>query len=88
MVVENQDYVAWSKSSESSHNNFNPFPNKLWFLHVQYKSFENTVENGEFARNVFSTCLENFLQFSSTLILSSANSFSLEESKICGLGNS
>ena len=30
---------------------------------------------------VFSTCLKNFLAFSSNLKLSSANSFSLEESK-------
>ena len=34
---------------------------------------------------VFSTLLENFLPFSSNLKLSSANSFSLEESKICRL---
>ena len=34
---------------------------------------------------VFSTCLDNFLLFSSNLKLSSANSFSLEESKICRL---
>ena len=34
---------------------------------------------------VFSTLLENFLPFSSNLELSSANSFSLEESKVCGL---
>ena len=36
---------------------------------------------------VFSTHLENFLPFSSSLKLSSANSFSLEEPKIGGLGN-
>ena len=35
---------------------------------------------------VFSTCLENFLPFSLHLKLLSANSFSLEESKICRLG--
>ena len=35
---------------------------------------------------VFSTHLDNFLPFSSNLKLSSANSFSLEESKICRLG--
>ena len=34
---------------------------------------------------VFSTCLDYFLPFSSNLKLSSANSFSLEESKICHL---
>ena len=35
---------------------------------------------------VFSTHLENHLPFSSNLELSSANSFSLKESKICHLG--
>ena len=35
---------------------------------------------------VFSTILENFVPFSSTLKLLSASSFSLEESKICPLG--
>ena len=35
---------------------------------------------------LFSTRLESFLPFSSTLKLSSANSLSLEESKICRLG--
>ena len=34
----------------------------------------------------FSTLLDNFLPFSSNLKLLSANSFSLEESKICRLG--
>ena len=36
---------------------------------------------------VFSTRLEIVLPFSSNLKLLSANSFSLEESKICRLGN-
>ena len=35
---------------------------------------------------MFSTRLDNFLQFSSNLELSSANSFSLEGSKFCRLG--
>ena len=35
---------------------------------------------------LFSTLLENFTPFSSNLKLSSANSFSLEESKICRFG--
>ena len=35
---------------------------------------------------VFSTLFENFLPFSASLKLSSANSFSLKESKICRLG--
>ena len=57
------------------------------------KPFENTVGKGEIAcyraispfPTVFSTHLDNFLPFSSYLKLSSANSFSLEESKICHL---
>ena len=56
-------------------------------------SFENTVGKEEIARNkefllflVFSTRLDTFLPFSSNLKLLSANSFSLEESKICHLG--
>ena len=70
------------------------FPKQvLAFTCLQYKSFENTVIKGEIARNekfllfpVFSTLLENFLPFSLNLKLSSANSFSLEEFKICRLG--
>ena len=56
------------------------------------KPFENTVGKGEIARNkqfllfpVLSTGLDSFLPFSLNLKLSSANSFSLEESKICHL---
>ena len=57
------------------------------------KPFENTVGKGEIARNeqflffptLFSTRLDNFLPFSSNLKLTSANSLSLEESKICRL---
>ena len=56
-------------------------------------SFENTLGKGEIARDeqfllfpVFSTHLENFLPFSSNLKFSYANSFSLEESRICRLG--
>ena len=44
---------------------------------LQEKSFENTV---------FPTRLENLLPFACNLKLSSANSLSLEESKICRLG--
>ena len=56
------------------------------------KPFENTVGKGEIACYeqfllfpVFSTHLNTFLPFLSNLKLSSANSFSLEESKICRL---
>ena len=52
-----------------------------------------TLGKGEIARYkqfllfpVFSTRLENFLPFSSSLNLSSANSLNLEESKISRLG--
>ena len=76
-------------------NIFNPFPNKPCILRVCSTSlFENAVGKGEVAQNeqfllfpqVFSVHLENFLPFSLTLKLSSANSFNLEESKICRLG--
>ena len=72
-----------------------PFPKQaLVFKSLQYKSFENTVGQVEIARNeqfllfpqFFSTLLDNFLPFSSNLKLSSANSLSLEQSKICRLG--
>ena len=51
------------------------------------QAFENTVGKGEIARNeqfllfpqCFSINLENFLPFSSTLKLLSANSFNLED---------
>ena len=74
----------------------NPFPNKPWFYTcLQYKSVENTVGKEEIARNeqflLFPQCFlpdwRIFLPFSSNLKLSSANSFSLEESKICPLGS-
>ena len=57
----------------------------LVFTCLQHKSSVNTVGKGEIAHNkqfllfpVFSTCLENFLPFSSSSKLSSAKSFSLE----------
>ena len=74
---------------------FKPFPKQaLLFTCLQYKSFENTVGKGEIACNgqsllfpqLFSTCLENCLPFSSNLKLLAANSFSLEGNKICRLG--
>ena len=67
----------------------NPFPNELWYLCVCSLSFANTVGKGEIGGNdqffrfpVFSTLSENFLPFSSNLKLSSADSFSLKDSKI------
>ena len=71
-----------------------PFPKQaLVFLCLHYKSFENTVGKGETKHDkqfllfpLFSTNFENFLPSLSNLKLLSANSFSLEESKICHLG--
>ena len=72
----------------------NTFLNKPWFLHVCRSSLiESTVRKGEIACNeqflLFPYCFllicGNFLPFSSNLKMSSANSFSLEESKICRL---
>ena len=65
------------------------------FTCLQYKPFENTVGKGEIARKqaifnfttLFYTQLEFSPPFSSSSKLSFANSFSLEESKICCLGN-
>ena len=65
----------------------------LFPLPLGNKPFENTVGKGEFAGNeqfllfpqCFFTHLDNFRPFSSNLKLSSAHSFSLEESKICCL---
>ena len=83
--------------SDRVKSTFNPFPNKPWFLRIcrTDKSFEIIMGKGEIAINeqflffstVFSTLLETFFRFFlSNLILSSANSFSLEVSKICRLG--
>ena len=70
---------------------YNLFPNKLLFLTCPpYKFFENTVGKAEIVCKkqfppVFSSHLENFLPFSSNSKLSPADSFHLEESKICCL---
>ena len=69
----------------------NPFPHILTPL--GNKPIENTGEKGEIARNdqflLFPQCSLSFwitfCHFSSNLTLSSANSFSLEESEICCL---
>ena len=75
------------------------FPKQaLIFMCLHHKSFENTVGKGKIARNqqffLFPQCflaihsLASFLPFLSNLKLLSANSFSLEELKICRLGKS
>ena len=75
------------------HNQHNPFPNKpcFFFKCLQNKSFENTVGKEEIARKeqfLFSppVFLYPFVPFLVYLKLSSANSFNLEQSKICCLG--
>ena len=73
-----------------------PFPKQaLVFTCLQYKSFENTVGKGEIASSkqflLFAQCFvplssRTFDHFRQDLKLLSANSFRLEESKICRLG--
>ena len=84
---------VWQDSCHLAHyRGFNLFPNKP--CSGQYKAFENTVGKGEIARSkqfiLFPQCfqshLENLQAFSSNLLLSSANFFGLDESKICRLG--
>ena len=75
---------------------FNPFPNNPWVLCVSstsllkalWKRRNCSLRAISFFPTVFSTRLGNFSPFPSNLKLSSANSFSLEESKICCLGKS
>ena len=71
---------------------FNPFPRNDTFLTpLGRKPFENTVGKGEIARNeqflLFPQCFLpvwiTFCHFHQNLKLSVANSFNLEESKIC-----
>ena len=79
-----------------SNSVFDPFPNKPWFSHIYSTSLLKTlsVGKGEIARNeqfllfpqCFVTLLENPVPFSLILKSSSANSFSLELSKICHFG--
>ena len=61
---------------------FNPFPNKPWFLRVCSMRLLKTL----WEKEKLPTCFDNFLPFSFNLKLSSANTFNLEESKICRLG--
>ena len=70
------------KKTREWQKNINLFPNKPWFLRVCNATLLKTLwEEEKFACNA-STYLENFLPFSSNVKLPSANSFSLEESKI------
>ena len=72
-----------------------PLPKQaLVFTCLPYKSLENTVGKGEIARNEqfllfpqsFLPVWRTFCHCYQNLKLSSAKSFSLEESKICCLG--
>ena len=75
------------KSNASLKEFFNPFPNKPWFLRVCMTGLLKTLREEQFILfPVFSTLLKNFLPYSSNLKLSSANTFSLERTKICRLG--
>ena len=77
-----------------SHHEFNPFPNKPWFLRVCASSPLKTLwekekllvtSNFSFSYSALYRCREHsafFIKYK----LSSANPFSLEESKICLLG--
>ena len=58
----------------------NPFPHNDTFLHPWETSLSKQAISP--FPTVFSTGLDNFLPFSSSLKLSSAKSFNLEESKI------
>ena len=75
----------------------NLFPNKPWFICftcLQCKFSENTMEKGEISRYEQFLLFPQFIlpiwitfyHFHYNLYLSSANSFSLEESKTCRLG--
>ena len=81
------------KFDENGWKFFNPLPHNNTFWRLWETSLLKTLwekekllvtSNFSFSQ-VFSTHLDNFLLFSSNLKLLSANSFSLEESKICRL---
>ena len=76
-------------------NILNPFPNQPWFLCVCRKGLLKTLwvkekllvsSNFSFSHTAFSCHFEIFLLLSSNMKLSSANSFSLEGSKVYCLG--
>ena len=84
-----------SDTEETDIMTINSFPNKPLSLRSCSTSFfEKTVGKGEIARNEqfllfpqsFLPVLRTFCHFLQIFKLSSANSFSLEESKICRLG--
>ena len=62
---------------------FNPYPNKTWFLRVCSTNLLKTLWEKE---KLLVTSNFVFFHSLSNLKLSSANFFSLEESKMCRLG--
>ena len=96
LIFRLQMLSIWSGPKFVMWERVNPFPNKPWSLRVFSISLLKTlwVKEKLLARSnfsyslqyVFSTSFENFLPFISNLELLSANSFNLEESKICLLG--
>ena len=76
--------LSYIKSSVK--HNINPFQHNDTFICPWKTSLLKTLWEKEkllVRSTMFSTRLDNFLPFLSNLKLSSANSFSLEESKIC-----
>ena len=94
-ITEENIFFLFMKSYKTCNQtdpSFNPFPNKIWFLLVcSTYLLKKNVGKGKIAPSEqfflfpqsFSTRLDNFLAFSTNLKLSSVNSFTLEESKIC-----
>ena len=81
--LQKQKFFIWSGQRLTG------FPKQaLVFTYLQYKSFEINVGKGAISPFpiAFSTLLETSLPFSLNSRSSSANSFSLDESKICRLG--
>ena len=92
-----QSYLSYHISITKNYQNslLNPFPNKPWFLPVCSTSPWKTLREKEkllimsnfsISHSVFSSCVENFLPFTSNSKLLSANCLSLEKSKMCRLG--
>ena len=91
---QENDWIKFKAFADNKLNVANPFSNKSWFLRVcTIRHLKTVLKRRNCSKQaispfptVFFTHLYNFLLFSSNLKLSSAYSFSLEESKIFGLG--
>ena len=95
MICRRQMPWIWSCKKFCRLVKSEPLPKQgLVFTCLQYKPFENTKGRGEIAHNkqfllspqCFLSIWKTFLPLTSTLKLLSANSFNLEDSKICCLG--